>query len=134
MDVYPKPKPVVAPEHLPDNVHRYYMQAADSVRRQSFDAGGVMCRKAIDAAIRETGGDSKETLERRIDALAASQAITPTMRDWAHEVRLGGNEAAHEETPFDGDQAQELLSFTEMFLIYLFTLPEMLAARRRKRR
>jgi Domain of unknown function (DUF4145) len=31
---------------------------------------------------------------------------------WAHHVRLEGNDAAHDEDPFTKDEAEELLDFT----------------------
>lgn len=42
---------------------------------------------------------------------------------WAHEVRLGGNEAAHEDEPFSKEDAESLRNFIENFLTYAFTLP-----------
>ena len=54
------------------------------------------------------------------------------MKDWAHAVRLDGNDAVHEEQPFGEDDAKQLASFTEIFLLYAFTLPGMLEVRKNK--
>jgi hypothetical protein len=52
------------------------------------------------------------------------------MKEWAHEIRLLGNDAAHEEDPFTPPEAESLQAFTQLFLTYAFTLPGMLAARK----
>lgn len=50
------------------------------------------------------------------------------MRDWAEIIRLEGNTAAHGEeefgeSEFTRENANQLSLFTELFLIYAFTLP-----------
>jgi len=88
----------------------------------------MMFRKVIDVATKELGA-TKGKLQPRIDELAAKHAITPAMQEWAHAIRLDGNEAAHEEEPFDKETCEALKSFTELFLMYAFTLPGMLKER-----
>ena len=64
------------------------------------------------------------TLESRINVLAERHLITPTMGELAHIIRLDGNEASHEEDDvFTQCQAVQIRDFTELFLIYAFTLP-----------
>lgn len=56
--------------------------------------------------------------------------LTPDLQEWAHQVRLGGNDAAHDEEPFTKEEAEELLDFTELYLTYVYTLPGRLAERK----
>ena len=65
-------------------------------------------------------------LLNRIDVLEAKHAITPAMKDWAHLIRLDGNEATHGDN-FDENSGTQIQSFTELFLIYAFTLPTRVA-------
>ena len=58
--------------------------------------------------------------------------LTSDLAAWAHEIRLGGNEAVHDE-PLSEEEAQDLRDFTELVLLYLFTLPEKLARARTRR-
>lgn len=69
-------------------------------------------------------------LNARINKLKADQTITAEMADWAHIVRLEGNESAHSDEETTKEEAQELIDFTETFLLYAFTLPEMVRIRR----
>ena len=68
-------------------------------------------------------------LVQRIDELNERRLITPAMKDWAHAIRLEGNDATHEEDEdFSEHQAIWMKEFTELFLIYSFTLPARIAA------
>jgi hypothetical protein len=129
IDVWPKRKPIEAPQHLPPNVARYYFQTMDSLNRRNFDAAGTMFRKALDTGLKRIDPQGKGTLEKRIDNLSAVTGITPAMKEWAHHIRRLGNDAAHEEEPFEEDEARGLQSFTELLLTYAFTLPGMLVER-----
>ena len=132
MKVRPKPQPVAVPEHLPELIARDYKEAADSLRRQKFTSADMMFRKVLQRATTAlaTTAEPKITvqglkLHARIDTLAYHQLITPAMREWAHLIRLDGNEANHEEdVVFEQSDAEQIQAFTELFLIYAFTLPE----------
>jgi len=56
--------------------------------------------------------------------------LTPDLKDWAHQVRLGGADAAHDADPFTSTEAEELLDFVELYLTYVYTLPGRLKERR----
>lgn len=129
LQAYPEVPPVGVPRHVPDNIARFYLQAAESLRGKHFDACGAMCRKVLDIATQDISFESIRRLRDRIDRLAADHQITPAMQDWAHIIRLDGNEAVHEDK-FEEPTATDLFSFTELFLMYAFTLPGMIEERR----
>lgn len=54
----------------------------------------------------------------------------PRSAEWANQIRFWGNNAAHEDEPFTEEDARQMGEFTELFLTYLFTLPEKLAKAR----
>ena len=54
-------------------------------------------------------GSSRHTM--MIEA-AKKQDLTPELAKWAHEIRLGGNDAAHEEELFSEKEAKDLAIFT----------------------
>lgn len=116
------------PADVPESVVRYFKQAADSMRARNYDAAGVMFRKALEVATREKASKaSSKSLISRIDALATAGLITADMKGWAHQIRLGGNDAAHDDDPFDQVDAERLFKFTEAFLTYAYTLPALVA-------
>lgn len=133
-DSYPKPALSRAPDHINDQLKSFFLQAAEALKRQSWDASGVMSRKVVDVSVKQllkAEATKYRSMNGRIDALAKSGGLTEDLRTWAHEVRLGGNDAAHDEDPFTKEEAVELLDFVELYLTYVYTLPGRLAARRR---
>jgi hypothetical protein len=92
-----------------------------------------MSRKVVDVSSQQLlGQDSKKygNIRDRIDALAERKLLTPDLQDWAHQVRLGGNDAAHDEDPYTIEEASELLGFAELYLTYVYTLPGRLKTRK----
>ena len=89
-------------------------------------------RKALDAATRHlirglnpTDLESivSRTLKPRIDWLHSQGDLTDDLKAWAHLIRDEGNDAAHEEDPYTPEEAQDLHDLTEVFLMYVFTIP-----------
>ena len=124
--MHPRTLKISAPEHVPDTIAHDYKEASDSLRRKNFTSAGLMFRKVLEQAtlalVRDKDSLRKKRLLDRIDTLAEQHLLTPAKRDWAHIIRLEGNEAAHEEQ-FTRERATQMKEFTVLFLIYAFTLP-----------
>lgn len=133
MRVYPEPKPVEAPEHLPDNIRKFYLQSAEGLKRGDWDSCAMMARRVLEVACKTIDPGASGKLYNRIDDLANNHLITPDLKEWAHEIRMDGNDAAHEEEPVEKAFAAELLAFTELFLTYTFTMPEMIRIKRQNK-
>ncbi|PJG48716.1 hypothetical protein CAF53_11075 [Sphingobium sp. LB126] len=119
-----------APESTPDNVAHFFKQATDSLHNGSFDAAGMMFRKSLESATKAIDPQASHlTLFKRLQKLVENHLITPALGEWANEIRLGGNEAAHDDEIFSREDAQALRDFTENFLRYAFTLPAAVARR-----
>ena len=124
--LYPESRDTTAPEHTPGNAADYYRQGMENLAR-NWDAAGMMFRKALDAALKfKFPDDSKKSLNNRIKCAAGRHELTPELAEWAHQIRLDGNEAAHEEAPFSEEDAKRLQVFTDLVFRYLFTLPGMM--------
>ena len=90
------------------------------------ESAGMMFRKTLEIALKTIRPDDTGSLKKRIDSAADAGAITKDLAEWAHRIRLDGNEAAHDEEPFSSPEIQALQRFTELVLLYMFTLPGML--------
>lgn len=53
--------------------------------------------------------------------------LTKELKDLGHFIRDEGNDAAHDETPYTEPEAKQLYKYTEVFLTYVFTIPDMLS-------
>lgn len=133
INFYPGKMPPSMPAFTPPPLDKYFKQAVDSLRSDSPDAAGAMCRKVVDVSTQKLlGEDAKKfgTIQKRIDELAARSLLTIDLQEWAHVVRLEGNDASHDEDPYTSEEADELLSFVDLYLTYVYTMPGKLKLRR----
>ena len=128
--IVPTPPETGAPVHTPPNVARFYEQGMDNLLG-NWDAAGTMFRKALDVGLKIKFPGISGKLKARIDKAANQHGLTADLAEWAHQIRLDGNEAAHEEESFSREDAERLQTFTELVFRYLFTLPGMLEQARR---
>lgn len=130
-NVYPVAPVSRAPEDVPSKIAAAYVEASDNLHTGHFETCAILSRKVIDLATKDVRGDAakSETLYQRIDVLKTQGVITAAMADWAHAVRLDGNESTHSDDTVTEDEAADLLDFTHAFLLYAFTLPAMVDRR-----
>ncbi len=122
------------PSDVPDPIQRLYSQALTCLTQEAWDAAGMTLRKAIDVSTKALNpASASKSLAARIDALYAGQKLTSDIKDWAHEVRLDGNNAAHEDESFTKDQATTLKEFVAAYMRYVYSLPALVERNRHKR-
>ena len=109
-------------EKVPTVIRSAYDQAARSFTASLFEPCVLMCRKCLEAtcnSLGATGGNLNSKLQHLFDA----GHIDARLLNWAHEIRLVGNEAAHDpETIVSKQDARDIFDFTEAILIYVFSL------------
>lgn len=130
---YPHAIAFDAPNATPERVGKFFIEAQENFSRGNYETCGALCRKVIDLATKQMAfaeDISAWKLQKRMEQLKAKGAITQEMYDWADIVRLDGNEQTHSEDEFDSHSAKAVLDFTETFLLYAFTLPAMVQAKR----
>lgn len=129
LEIYPKiPSPDV-PRFLPPNIEKFYRQALDNENRKNWDSCGAMCRKVLDVATKEKGADQNDGMKKRLSFLQQNGILSPALVEWADAIWKDGNDASHDSDPFSPEEAQQIRSFTELFLMYVYTLPGMLKDR-----
>lgn len=124
------------PEHWPEAVGRFWVQAHRSAKDENWDAAAVMVRSALQAALRdrEAAGNS---LKQEIDDLAGRGVLPPHMKEWAHELRELGNESAHPElssTQSVAADVRDVIEFLDFLLKYLYNLPHEIQEYRERRK
>jgi hypothetical protein len=122
------------PEHWPEAIGRYWLQAKRSLADENWDAAAVMARSALQLALRDhkaTGAN----LKQEIQDLAAKGLLPPNMKDWSDQVRELGNDSAHpkpDQSPTDPRDARDIVQFLDFLLEYLYTLPHRIAQYRQR--
>jgi hypothetical protein len=123
------------PEHWPEAIGRYWLQARRNLRDENWDAAALMARSALQLALREQGASGK-TLKAEVDNLATKGVLPPIMHAWSSEVRELGNESAHPaatQTPTSREDARDVVHFMDFLLEYLYDLPHRISNYRQRR-
>lgn len=106
----------------PLNIKSAHEQAVRSFSASLFEPCVLMCRKCIEATCKTLGAKGRD-LNARLQSLFDSGHIDSRLLNWAHEIRLIGNEAAHDpDIKVTKRDARDVLDFTESILIYVFSL------------
>lgn len=122
--VEPEPKIHAAPSETPAAAADAYIEALDSLHRGKWTSAASMLRRTLEIALRQFSPEIEAwKLEKRIDKLADAHKITPALQQWAHELRLDGNEALHGTAAATEELATRMERLTFFLLTYLFTLP-----------
>lgn len=113
------------PEHWPEPVGRYWLQAKRNLGDENWDAAALMARSALQVALRDNDAKGK-TLKQEIDDLAERGILPPIMKEWSDHVRELGNISAHPQpgqaaTPLE--DAKDIVRFLDFLLEYLYSLP-----------
>lgn len=117
---------------LPDDVKPALQEAYQNLETKTWNSCVVMSRRALEEAVKDLGASGNRLIDK-IDDLAKNQTITPDLKEWAHEARLGGNLGAHgsgSKKWADEEDAEEIIEFVKWFLRYTYVLPSQLAERR----
>jgi HEPN domain-containing protein len=127
---YPQDMKREVPNDVPEKIGNAYEEALDNLHRGKYETSVLLCGKALDLSTK--GMDAAWKLDQRLKKLAADGKITAAMADWAQEIRVDRNAAIHEDEDFTQKDAEDIVTFTEAFLTYIYTLPALINSRREK--
>lgn len=135
LGIIPKVNNNTAPENTPERAAKFFIESKDDFQRGRYETCVMNCRKVMDIATKVLMGDEAkdEKLSKRITMLFSQGKITEQMKDWAHIVRIDSNGAIHSDEEFTKEETKQILGFTEVFLMYSFTLPEMIKKRQEEK-
>lgn len=132
LDTYPKITEPNVPRFLPTNIEIFYQEALDNEVRENWNSCGSMCRKVLDVATKDLGADPKDRMSTRLAKLDELRKITPDLKEWGQIIWKDGSDASHDSDPYTEPEAKRIRAFTELFLMYVYTLPGMLTERKTK--
>ncbi|MGE8454760.1 MAG: DUF4145 domain-containing protein [Pseudomonadales bacterium] len=134
MDFWPKAEVIASPASVPDRVARNYIEAVQARKARLWNAACGSYRRCMELALKEFAPDIDAwKLEKRIDKLASENRITPDIQEWAHSLRLDGNEALHGDADATEEMAEQMHHLTYFLLTYLYTLPNQIQQTRNRR-
>ncbi len=107
---------------LPEPVRRTFLGAQSCFDTGNFEACVIMCRKCLEAVCAFLGANDG-SLAARLRTLRDSGRIEAKLYEWADELRLVANDAAHDlEIRISKDDAVDSVDFVEAILLYVFAL------------
>lgn len=92
--IYPRERDVL-PEPVPTSVRRAFESVLTCFRAGTYEPCAIMCRKSLEALCSALG-ERDGVLAGSIAKLSASGRIDQRLAAWANELRLVGNDAAHD--------------------------------------
>ncbi len=128
---YPEPQHAFDHPAIPERAAKLFTNLQDHMR-QGLEPSMVVagCRSTLEMALGSLGAEGR-TLIDRINDLHQKGVLTRVLADWAHQVRMEGNQAIHEINA-TVEQADEMINFVRIFLEYAFVLPQRIAEKRYK--
>ena len=120
-------KPGVAPgvevKNVPDLLDAIYLEARNCVAIGSHTSAVLACRKMLMNMAVEQGAEEGKTFLFYVEYLANSGYVPPNGKGWVDHIRKKGNEATHEIALMTQADAEELISFIEMLLKFIYEFP-----------
>ncbi len=110
--------------HLPESVHAIYREARNCVAASCYTAAVLALRKLLmNIAVTQGAATGKPFIEY-VEYLADKGFVPPNGKGWVDHIRRKGNEATHEIVLMSKADAEELISFSEMLLKFIYEFPK----------
>jgi transcription elongation factor Elf1 len=110
-------------DNVPDNVGTLYDEARKCISCNAY-TGSILCsRKLLMNIAVSKGAKEGQSFVNYINFLSEKNYIPPDGKDWVNHIRKKGNDATHEISIMNREDAIELISFIEMLLKIIFEFP-----------
>ena len=110
-------------ENVPRELNDLYEEARRCHKENCFTASVLLCRKMLMNIAVEQGAKPNLQFIKYVNHLSNNGFIPPNGKKWVDHIRKKGNEATHEIKDMTEDDSKDLLSFTEMMLVFLYEFP-----------
>lgn len=133
IEVHPKALPKSIDERIPQLIADDLREAFLCHSVNAYRGAAVLARRAVQTICKDKGTTKKE-LRDQIDELFTKGFVTKDLKDWAHEVRYVGNDAAHpNDKTVSKEDAEDILDLLESFCEVLYVTPAKAEKRKLKR-
>lgn len=109
--------------HLPTELETLYDEARQCVSVNAYTASVLACRKLLMHIGVEQKADQGKNFIYYVEYLANNGFVPPNGKGWVDHIRKKGNEATHEIVLMKKEDAEELISFAEMLLKFIYEFP-----------
>jgi hypothetical protein len=108
---------------IPEELRTALLESIKCYESEAYTATVIMCRRTIEGFCALKG--IKGSLAKAITILKDEEIINEQLFEWANELRLSGNEAAHNiQSTFSNQDAKDILDFTIAILDFSYSFQE----------
>jgi Domain of unknown function (DUF4145) len=115
-----------SPSGVPSRIADDWREAHKDLGIQTWKSAATMARRAVQGVCINKGA-APAKLAAQIKELAANNTLHPVLVDWAHQVRLFGNDGAHPGDDALADiteaDAREAVAFLDQLLDWIYVMP-----------
>jgi hypothetical protein len=109
--------------HVPKELAALYQEARRCTAASCYTSTVLACRKILmNIAVGEGAKEGQSFLDY-VDYLAKKGFVPPNGRHWVDHIRKKGNEANHQIALMTQQDAEELITFVEMLLRFIYEFP-----------
>ena len=112
-----------AVSNIPEDIGILYNEARNCVACNANTASVLCCRKLLMNIAVSKGANEGQKFIEYIEFLADKGFVPPDGKDWVDHIRKKGNEANHEIALMKREDAEELITFIEMILKFIYEFP-----------
>ena len=110
-------------EAVPDDIASLYAEARRACSTSAYTAAVLTCRKILMNIAVAQGAEEGLSFMAYVEYLSAQGYVPPGGEGWVDHIRRKGNDANHEIQLMRRADAEELISFTEMLLKFIYEFP-----------
>ena len=109
--------------NIPSDVETLYNEARNCTSCNAYTASVLCCRKLLMNIAVSKGAEEGLKFIEYVEYLSNKHFIPPDGKDWVDHIRTKGNEATHEISIMKKEDAEELITFIEMLLKFIYEFP-----------
>lgn len=111
-------------EHIPNNeISELFDEARRCISVNAYTASILCSRKLLMNIAVSKGADIGLSFQKYVDYIASQGYVPPDGKAWVDHIREKGNEATHEIQMMKREDAQDLITFIEMLLKFMYEFP-----------
>ena len=110
-------------QHLPSEVGPIWTEIRTGTSHGAFTSAVLSGRKLLMHIAVVQGANPGLSFVNYVDYLVDNHYAPPNSKSWVDKIRTHGNEATHEIVLKTKDDADEILTFLEMLLKFIYEFP-----------
>ena len=105
------------------DITELYNEARNCMAVNAFTAAVMCCRKLLMNIAVSKGASEGQNFLTYVEYLSNSGYVPPNGKDWVDHIRNKGNEATHQIAIMNREDAEDLITFIEMLLKFIYEFP-----------